>query len=575
MNADNCYYVGELRIGSKNRLLTPKQPFVAAELCNPNGVSASFIRNNEWYGIEPALGLLSETEINDFIGLTKDSVTADSKFVHILFRTEDIKHRTDFCGHKESSDDNDDHNHNNDMNNRQHSSSRRQSSFRKLSSAQLLADELSIQSRSASTSLPETRSSSRFTTQSVNFTNPIQYIELLVVNDNARFRQMVDSTESEALTIVNQAAALYVNNLGLDPPIRVVLVGQITWRHSDPYNLCFGYKGCGLSTVCPNCEDHEIGTSQLLSTFHAWRSNPANTEGIYHDAGVLFSGLDFEYSLIGLAGVGMMCNYPKSGAIVQTYQHSSALSAFSLTHELGHSIGMIHDSDTRNECSAYGNIMTTTITVPFVGGPTLFSECSIRQYTDWVHNLTASQLAAVNSGFAGHNCIENKPIFTYGTLSSAVCGNGYIEATETCDCGSTNCAGIDNCCNGATCQLLTGKQCSALAPCCDPNTCTIISANSPQQTVANGAIICRYGDARSECDANTICFNSSRGECGVKMFAPKDKSCSIGQCNSYGQCLGPSSHTIHTHSTSTLSLIISILISVAVMFSARRSLSNY
>ena len=51
------------------------------------------------------------------------------------------------------------------------------------------------------------------------------------------------------------------------------------------------------------------------------------------------------------------------------------------------------------------------------------------------------------------------------------CGNGIIEGTEECDCGSTtDCGTFDPCCVASTCKLKAGATCSALAACCNnPN----------------------------------------------------------------------------------------------------------
>jgi hypothetical protein len=164
-----------------------------------------------------------------------------------------------------------------------------------------------------------------------NSTQPnLRYLELLVVNDYTRYTQHVDSTESNALAIANRAAALFTaNGLNLNPPLRLVLIGQITWRTADPYTVCVGT----CNGACPNCAADEVGVTALLSQWHAWRSDPQNTP--YHDAGFLLSGYDFEAGTIGFAGIGTLCNYPVSGGVVQTRGFDVSLGGFILTHELG------------------------------------------------------------------------------------------------------------------------------------------------------------------------------------------------------------------------------------------------
>lgn len=48
-------------------------------------------------------------------------------------------------------------------------------------------------------------------------------------------------------------------------------------------------------------------------------------------------------------------------------------------------------------------------------------------------------------------CLENKPSRVFG---DPVCGNGFREDGEDCDCGSSDCSVIDPCCNGASCKSL-------------------------------------------------------------------------------------------------------------------------
>lgn len=80
-----------------------------------------------------------------------------------------------------------------------------------------------------------------------------------------------------------------------------------------------------------------------------------------------------------------------------------------------------------------------------------------------------------------------------------MCGNGVLEAGETCDCGASDCSARDPCCVGSTCQLKVGALCSAgegADGCCDPATCAAKPA----------ATLCR---AKSDlCDVEETCDGS-------------------------------------------------------------------
>ena len=89
-------------------------------------------------------------------------------------------------------------------------------------------------------------------------------------------------------------------------------------------------------------------------------------------------------------------------------------------------------------------------------------------------------------------CLRNKP----GSLfDSPVCGNGFVEPGEECDCGLRE--HCDNpCCNPDTCTLFANATC-ATGECCDFKTCR---PKSP------GAI-CRLSD--HECDLPEFCTGRS------------------------------------------------------------------
>lgn len=59
-------------------------------------------------------------------------------------------------------------------------------------------------------------------------------------------------------------------------------------------------------------------------------------------------------------------------------------------------------------------------------------------------------------------CLRNKPLLLF---DSPVCGNGFVEPGEQCDCGLPQIC--DNtCCNATTCMLYSNASC-ATGECCD------------------------------------------------------------------------------------------------------------
>lgn len=86
--------------------------------------------------------------------------------------------------------------------------------------------------------------------------------------------------------------------------------------------------------------------------------------------------------------------------------------------------------------------------------------------------LLVSKVSFLNEVFAGNNLnifkFRRKPEKIY---ERAICGNGFVESGEECDCGlPENC---DNkCCNPSTCKLKSNSEC-ATGKCCDLSTCRI------------------------------------------------------------------------------------------------------
>ena len=59
-------------------------------------------------------------------------------------------------------------------------------------------------------------------------------------------------------------------------------------------------------------------------------------------------------------------------------------------------------------------------------------------------------------------CLRNKPEKLF---DSPVCGNGFVESGEQCDCGLPEYC-TNTCCNATTCMLFSNATC-ATGKCCD------------------------------------------------------------------------------------------------------------
>ena len=189
----------------------------------------------------------------------------------------------------------------------------------------------------------------------------------------------------------------------------------------------------------------------------------------------MLSGPEFDGSTVGFAGVSTMCRPSSSGNINMCVSGDDvSVCGAAVAHEMGHNFGMHHDSS-GNACGQSGEVMQAVI-----GGsaaPSEFSSCSDTCSTSFFANTYARN----------GECLENTPSHVY---EDPVCGNGFVEKGEDCDCASADCSGTDVRCNGATCTFADSSyQCSDLVGACC-SACAFVSAEASQ--------VCRA--ARGTCD---------------------------------------------------------------------------
>ncbi|KAK7933104.1 hypothetical protein WMY93_004000 [Mugilogobius chulae] len=307
-----------------------------------------------------------------------------------------------------------------------------------------------------------------------------KFVELYLVADNREYLRMgkdISKLRTRMLKVVNFVSMVY-------KPLQTVvtLVGLEIWTDSDKIVIT---------------SDSE----KSLNNFKNWRNN--NLLNKKHDSAHLISGIDFDGDTVGLAYVGALCTGYSVG-VVQDYTDPSAAIGATLAHELGHNLGMSHDTSAC-ECSGDSCIMEPSINLPRT-----FSSCSRSFYEKFLLDKSV-------------HCLLNKPDFQ--TLVSqrqqfAVCGNGFLEEGEQCDCGSVK-ECTNRCCNASTCMFSEGSQC-ADGECCDD--CKILGRSHE----------CR--STKDECDLAEYCDGVS-AICPEDVFTVNGAPCDNGQGFCYnGQC---------------------------------------
>ncbi|KAJ8267858.1 hypothetical protein COCON_G00130300 [Conger conger] len=305
-----------------------------------------------------------------------------------------------------------------------------------------------------------------------------KYIELVLVVDHSEFLNYKKDNRTvvyRMLDVSNQVDWFF-RPLG----VRVALVGLEIWNGGDRIRM-------------------DGGPSDTLDRFLDWRARELLPR-LRHDNAQLVLGKAFNGRTVGMASQSSMCSSERSGGISVDNLVSVLGVASTVAHELGHNLGMIHDTPDRqcvcqNPALEGGCIMEPT--TGFLPGQ-MFSSCSAQ-------DLSASLLHGAGA------CLFNVPQ-PGSLLGGPRCGNLYVEQGEECDCGLTHeCE--DPCCNAATCKLVPEAQCSSDGICCD--NCKLRPAGS----------LCRA--PLGECDLAEHCSGTS-AHCPANVYLQDGHPCEGG-----------------------------------------------
>ncbi|XP_069796233.1 disintegrin and metalloproteinase domain-containing protein 15 isoform X2 [Narcine bancroftii] len=315
-----------------------------------------------------------------------------------------------------------------------------------------------------------------------------KYVELVMVADRKEFRRYGDDwkmVQLRMLEIANQVDAFY-RPLG----IRVALVGVEIWSQENPFEI-------------------SSSPGETLDRFLEWRETHL-VPRIPHDNAQLLIGGSFPGGAVGMASQNSMCSKDRSGGVIVDHSVSILAVASTIAHELGHNLGLSHDSESRRcICPAPprlgGCIME--LATGFLSGQA-FSSCS---WDDLDGSLSQG----------GATCLFNFPA-AGRLIGGQRCGNLFLEEGEECDCGLADECG-DPCCNATSCRLMPGAQCSSNGACCEG--CKVKRA----------ATLCR--PALGDCDLPEFCTGSSP-HCPSNVFLRNGLPCHGSQAYCYnGACL--------------------------------------
>ncbi|GFN95836.1 A disintegrin and metalloproteinase with thrombospondin motifs 1, partial [Plakobranchus ocellatus] len=129
-----------------------------------------------------------------------------------------------------------------------------------------------------------------------------------------------------------------------------------------------------------------------LENFTTWYQDPANNIS-NADHYMYFTGFDIS-SASGIAYVGTTCTVYGVSLVENGFTAGTAVIA---SHELGHSLSSVHDSETGGNCSDYTeNIMAAIFSLPvndtiYAGNPWRFSNCSIDSFKTYLATTSCTE----------------------------------------------------------------------------------------------------------------------------------------------------------------------------------------
>ncbi|XP_077887376.1 disintegrin and metalloproteinase domain-containing protein 5 isoform X1 [Ictidomys tridecemlineatus] len=305
-----------------------------------------------------------------------------------------------------------------------------------------------------------------------------RYLELHIVVDKNLFDYMGSDVKTVTQKVIHVIGL--VNTMLAQLKLTVILSSIEIWSYKNK-----------ISTVG--------APENVLFRFLNWKHDNFK---FHNNISYLFAFVKHSAS-VGITFPGKVCENNFDAGIA-LYSEGLSWESFAVTivQLLGVTIGLDYDNSAHCYCS--GETCTMTPKAVYAAGIKDFSTCSVDNFK----YLTSKH---------GLSCLEKNPFDMPVRVEAQrkICGNGIIEGTEECDCGtSKNCTHKD-CCDPSSCKLKPSAVCGS-GECCTVQ-CKIKPAN----------ILCRKS-FDSFCDFKEFC-DGKNAYCVEDTFSRNGQECDSGR----------------------------------------------
>ncbi|XP_055449328.1 disintegrin and metalloproteinase domain-containing protein 5-like [Psammomys obesus] len=246
-----------------------------------------------------------------------------------------------------------------------------------------------------------------------------------------------------------------------------------------------------------------VAPQNILIEFLFWKINKKSQHISY------LLAFEEHPASIGALYPGHLCT-PEHDVAVALYPKGLSLESYSVIVTQLLSLGMGLSYDNPDTCHCTGDVCLMMPKAIYSEGMKDFSPCSL---DDFKYLLSSKDLSCLKD-VPMERAVKKRP--------RRICGNGIVEGSEQCDCGTLKNCTHKGCCDPMSCRLKPNAICGS-GECCRQD-CTLKPIN----------VLCRK--SVDECDFMEFC-NGNHSYCVPDTYARNGQYCDSGGAFCYeGRC---------------------------------------